>query len=237
MRQRDIEVQLRTFLFRAFGRLSRASPWNSHKPVSAELFSIERIEQHARALAVAQPVTPSPTKGHPLAGRLANNGAMLLDAYREITGAIDQRRAITPATAWLVDNYYLVERQVFRDSSDGRSATLADGRSGIPASTVGPCPAVSGSSEIRRFVHGDVVRLPGESRAARSGRAGRAIVANRYLNSTVTRSELPGRYWERATSQRTGVCCSRSSERTILGPHSRQGQGRVQRANRPPHGE
>ena len=73
---------------------------------------MERIEQHARSLAAAQPVTPKPTKGHPLAGRLAGNGAMLLDAYREIAGAIDQRRAITPAAEWLVDNYYLVERQI-----------------------------------------------------------------------------------------------------------------------------
>ena len=103
---------MRTFLSRAFGRASRASPWDSHEPVRAELFSVERLEQHARTLAVAQLVTPSPTKGHSLAGRLADNGAMLLDAYREIAGAIDQRRAITPAAEWLVDNYYLVERQL-----------------------------------------------------------------------------------------------------------------------------
>ena len=103
---------MKTFLSRAFGRASRASPWDSHEPVRAELFSVERLEQHARTLAVAQPVTPKPTKGHPLAGRLADNGAMLLDAYREIAGAIDERRAITPAAEWLVDNYYLVERQI-----------------------------------------------------------------------------------------------------------------------------
>jgi len=103
---------LRTFLSRAFGRASRASPWDSHEAVRAELFSVERLEQHARTLAVAQPVTPGPTKGQPLARRLADNGAMLLDAYREIAGTIDQRRAITPAAEWLVDNYYLVERQI-----------------------------------------------------------------------------------------------------------------------------
>ena len=103
---------MRTFLSRAFGRASRASPWDSHEAVRAELFSVERLEQHARTLAVAQPVTPGPTKGQPLARRLADNGAMLLDAYREIAGTIDQRRAITPAAEWLVDNYYLVERQI-----------------------------------------------------------------------------------------------------------------------------
>ncbi len=37
---------------------------------------------------------------------------MLLDAYRMIAKGIDERRAITPAAEWLVDNYYLVERQI-----------------------------------------------------------------------------------------------------------------------------
>ena len=53
-----------------------------------------------------------PTNGHLLANRLADNGAVLLDAYRVIARAIDERRAITPAAEWLVDNYYLVERQI-----------------------------------------------------------------------------------------------------------------------------
>ena len=33
-------------------------------------------------------------------------------AYRVIAGAVDERRALTPAADWLVDNYYLVERQI-----------------------------------------------------------------------------------------------------------------------------
>ena len=47
-----------------------------------------------------------------MAGRLADNSADLLHAYRVIAKAIDERRAITPAAEWLVDNYYLVERQI-----------------------------------------------------------------------------------------------------------------------------
>ena len=70
------------------------------------------MEQHAQSLAAAQPVTAKPTRGHPLGSRLADNGAVLLDAYRMIAKAIDEHRAITPAAEWLVDNYYLVERQV-----------------------------------------------------------------------------------------------------------------------------
>jgi cyclic beta-1,2-glucan synthetase len=80
--------------------------------VREELFSAERLEEHARSLAAAQTVTPAPTKGHPLSGRLADNGAVLLHAYRMITKSIEEGRAITPAAEWLVDNYYLVEREI-----------------------------------------------------------------------------------------------------------------------------
>src|SRR5690348_6067888 len=94
------------------GRASSDSPWVSRKPVREELFSAERLEEHARSLAVAQTVTPRPTKGRPLSGRLADNGTVLLHAYRTIAGSIGEGRAITPAAEWLVDNYYLIEREI-----------------------------------------------------------------------------------------------------------------------------
>src|SRR5690242_4764830 len=104
------------------GRLSagprRASPWDSREPIREELFSAERIEEHARSLAVAQPVTPEPIRGYPLAARLAENGAILLDAYRSMVEAIDEGRALTPAAEWLVDNYHLVEKQIREIRSD-----------------------------------------------------------------------------------------------------------------------
>ncbi len=111
---RGRKVELTLFSDRVFRRASPASPspWDSGDPVREELFSVERLEQHARSLAVAQIVTPRPARGHPLAGRLADNGGVLLEAYRSIAKAIDDRRAITPAAEWLVDNYYLVERQI-----------------------------------------------------------------------------------------------------------------------------
>ena len=101
-----------SFIDSIFRRGSSTSPWNSNEPVRAELFSVERLEEHARSLAAAQLITLKPTRGHPLGGRLADNGTVLLDAYRMIAKGIDERRAITPAAEWLVDNYYLVERQV-----------------------------------------------------------------------------------------------------------------------------
>ena len=112
------KVHLTSFIRLSVGRARAPSPWNNRDPIREELFSVERLEEHARSLAVAQPVTPKPTKGHPLAGRLADNAAVLLDAYRTIAKAIDEGRAITPAAEWLIDNYHLVERQIRDIRSD-----------------------------------------------------------------------------------------------------------------------
>ncbi len=107
------------FLSLRFPRLSRkASPWDSETPIREELFSVERLESHARSLAVAQTVTLRPTRGLPLADRLADNSAVLLAAYREIVKAADDGRDTTPAAEWLIDNYYLVEKQIHQISTD-----------------------------------------------------------------------------------------------------------------------
>jgi cyclic beta-1,2-glucan synthetase len=97
---------------RALARAPSMSPWNSQEPVREELFSVERLEEHARSLAVAQPITPKPAKVHPLAWRLVDNGAVLLHAYRTIAETINDGGAITPAAQWLIDNYHVVERQI-----------------------------------------------------------------------------------------------------------------------------
>jgi cyclic beta-1,2-glucan glucanotransferase len=106
------------FIRRVLGRGTPPPPWDSLKPVREELFGLERLEEHARSLARAQPVTTKPTRGHPLASRLADNAVVLLNAYRVNARAIDEGRAITPAAEWLVDNYHLVERQIREIRSD-----------------------------------------------------------------------------------------------------------------------
>ena len=106
------KVELTFVIDRVFRRGSANSPWHSGEPIREELFGVERLEGHARSLAAAQTVTPKPIRGQRLAHRLADNGTVLLHAYRAIARSIDERRAITPAAEWLVDNYYLVERQI-----------------------------------------------------------------------------------------------------------------------------
>jgi cyclic beta-1,2-glucan synthetase len=103
---------LKRSLLRGFKGRSAVSAGEPEEPIRSELFSIERLEQHAESLAAAQPVTPRPGAGRPLAARLRDNGRVLLAAYRAIGAAIREERAITPAAEWLVDNFHVVEEQI-----------------------------------------------------------------------------------------------------------------------------
>src|SRR5216683_3241715 len=82
------------------------------EPIRAELFSLERLEQHAESLAAAQIVTNEASRGRPLIPRVVDNGRVLLDSYRAIAHAIQEEHAITPAAEWLVDNFHIVDEQL-----------------------------------------------------------------------------------------------------------------------------
>ncbi|MFL5268495.1 MAG: hypothetical protein ACJ8AH_18190 [Stellaceae bacterium] len=99
-------------IFRAFERHPAASPWDTETSIREELFSIERLEEHAESLAAAQQVTARPMPRRSLAVRLRDNEAVLLEAYRAIGSASGEGRAVTPAAEWLLDNYHLVEEQI-----------------------------------------------------------------------------------------------------------------------------
>ena len=82
------------------------------EPIRAELFSIERLEQHAVSLAAAQTVDTTIRRGKALTPRVLENGRVLLEAYRALTRAIQQEHVITPAAEWLVDNFHIVDEQL-----------------------------------------------------------------------------------------------------------------------------
>jgi cyclic beta-1,2-glucan synthetase len=93
-------------------RLPRSrSTGAANAPVRAELFSAERLEGHARSLAEAQGAGRR-GRDRPLVGRLAENQAVLLAAYRDTVRALDRGAAITPAAEWLIDNFHLTEKQI-----------------------------------------------------------------------------------------------------------------------------
>src|ERR1043166_8652039 len=82
------------------------------EPIRAELFGIERLEQHAQSLAAAQRVMSESGQGRRLLPRVLENGRVLRESYRVVATAIREERAITPAAEWLVDNFHLVDEQL-----------------------------------------------------------------------------------------------------------------------------
>ncbi len=82
------------------------------EPIVSELFSAERLEEHAHSLAAAQTITSEPRRGRAIGPRVAENGRILLESYRVLAGAIREERSITPAAEWLVDNFHIVDEQL-----------------------------------------------------------------------------------------------------------------------------
>ncbi|MEK6280234.1 MAG: glucoamylase family protein [Acidobacteriota bacterium] len=98
-----------------FGSLSakvgKAFAYADEQPIRAEIFSVERLEQYAKALA-AEHKTVTKRGRALLLPRLEDNGRKLIAAYRVLIEAIKNGRAISPAAEWLVDNFHIVEEQL-----------------------------------------------------------------------------------------------------------------------------
>ena len=82
----------------------------SEPPLRAELFSVEQLARHARALAAAHQLVPKHSSNRLLA-RLGRN-EQSLRAFNRATLAVNASRRVTPAAEWLLDNFYLIEEQI-----------------------------------------------------------------------------------------------------------------------------
>ena len=89
-----------------------ATPVPLEQPIRAELFSIDRLEQHAESLAAAQRVTAKTKAGRPLGPRLYDNTKVLTETYRSIVRATYAQQPITPAAEWLLDNFHVIDEQI-----------------------------------------------------------------------------------------------------------------------------
>src|SRR6202166_5124571 len=115
------EVPTRYFRRRGRGRARSDGPSKIDEPISAEIFSAERLEQHAESLAKAQEVSATQSAVS-LRGRLRSNALALDAAFRALIAGLRKGQAVTPAAEWLVDNYYIVDehmRAVRRDLPSG----------------------------------------------------------------------------------------------------------------------
>ncbi|MCP4202191.1 MAG: hypothetical protein GY769_09675 [bacterium] len=82
------------------------------EPIRAEVFGIERLEQHGESLAAAQPTAPARDRGRRLLPRVQENGRVLLAGYRDIVGAVRRKQHTTQAEEWLLDNFHVVDEQI-----------------------------------------------------------------------------------------------------------------------------
>ena len=99
-----------------------AAPSKVQQPIRAEVYGIDRLRQHAEALAAAQPVADEREEGRQrlyqhwqgrrILPRVQENGRVLLAGYRSIVEAVRQKSQITQAEEWLLDNFHVVDGQL-----------------------------------------------------------------------------------------------------------------------------
>src|ERR1017187_5525944 len=82
----------------------------SEPPLRAELFSVEQLSRHAKALAAHHQVVTRQGSNR-LLTRLGQNED-ILRAFNHATLDVNPSRSITPAAEWLLDNFYLIEEQI-----------------------------------------------------------------------------------------------------------------------------
>ena len=96
----------------------RVQTWLSRKtgpragvaPLRSELFSIEQLTRHAKALAKFHQVVTR-RGSNSLLDRLVQNEGILRD-FNQSTLDISAGKRVTPAAEWLLDNFYLIEEQI-----------------------------------------------------------------------------------------------------------------------------
>ncbi|HUF63929.1 MAG TPA: glucoamylase family protein, partial [Verrucomicrobiales bacterium] len=96
----------------------KSTPWESSRnkpgnepPLRTELFSIDQLERHAKAIATSHTLAAGLGRDK-LLPRLDENQRVLIETYDLVIAAADQNRRIEPAAEWLLDNLYLIEEQI-----------------------------------------------------------------------------------------------------------------------------
>jgi len=95
---------------RLFGRRRRGK---GDPPLRAELLSIERLEERARALAATFTLARERRLRDPeFYRRLDDNTAVLRDAYRTLADDVHRGEFLPPAAEWFLDNFHLIESEI-----------------------------------------------------------------------------------------------------------------------------
>ncbi len=96
--------------FFGFNRIKEYA--NEKAPLRSELFTEEQLAQYAVTLAESHTAVKEENEEH-LLKRLAENEDVLLDVHGMLTQSVKQNNRVVPAGEWLLDNFYLIEEQVY----------------------------------------------------------------------------------------------------------------------------
>ncbi len=80
-------------------------------PLRSELFSAMQMAAHGKNIASGHAVSKRHGRDRLLA-RLADNAALITATVNELTETVKSGRQVTPASEWLLDNFYLIEEQI-----------------------------------------------------------------------------------------------------------------------------
>jgi cyclic beta-1,2-glucan synthetase len=85
----------------------------AEKPLRAELLSLERLEERARALAASFTLARDPRrKARPFFSRRDDNARVLRAAYRVLAHDVHRGEFVSPAAEWLLDNFHIIEAEI-----------------------------------------------------------------------------------------------------------------------------
>ncbi|MFC7300008.1 GH36-type glycosyl hydrolase domain-containing protein [Herminiimonas aquatilis] len=94
-----------------FGSVSKTDENFPDEPPRAEIFSAEKLESHATHLATIQKIGNAPHRLS-ISAMARADGRTLIAAHAAIERAATERRAITSAAEWLLDNLHVVQENV-----------------------------------------------------------------------------------------------------------------------------
>ena len=102
---------VRRMLARLWSNILTSDPPLEELPLRSELFSTDQMEQHGRHLAGSHALTLEHAADQ-LLPRLAANEEILRQVFQQLSEAVTAGRHVTPASEWLLDNFYLIEEQI-----------------------------------------------------------------------------------------------------------------------------
>ena len=121
-------------------------------PLRSELLSAEQLEQRGRYIAGTHTVSQRPATDK-LLPRLTANEDILRGAFDQLTEAVAADRRVTPASEWLLDNFYLIEEQI----RTARRHLPRDYSRELPQLADGPCAGFPRVYDValETIAHGD----------------------------------------------------------------------------------